>query len=386
MKSNFLAIIAVKHTRFLALLANMLAAVSTAHAEISPGELVAPKMEISSGNVIFTVQPSVSGRNYQLQYSDSMAGGTWTDVGVVRSGNGDNLLISTPYTLGGQRRFYRVALVEATPAPAGFSLISAGSYEIGQTGIATPVHTVYVSAFYMANYEVTKALWDEVRTWAVVNGYANQAVGEGKASTHPVHGIYWWEMVKWCNARSEKEGLTPCYTLSGAVYRTGVSDAPVCDWTANGYRLPTEAEWEKAARGGGVVRNFPWGDTISHSQANYHSNSYQSYDVSSTRGYHPTYNDGVFPYTSPVGSFAPNGYGLHDMTGNVSEWCWDCPRSYTSVPQVDPKGIAWGLKRVIRGGDWARSSFYARCAGRFDDYPGTISGTYGFRPVRNSVP
>ena len=131
-------------------------------------------------------------------------------------------------------------------------------------------------------------------------------------------------MVKWCNARSEKEGLAPCYhtdVARTAVYRTGRVDVTndMVNWSANGYRLPTEAEWEKAARGGLVGRRFPWGDQITHSLANYSSDSIYPYDTSPTRGYHPDYQAGGAPYTSPVGNFAANGYGLYDMAGNVYE-------------------------------------------------------------------
>jgi len=376
------------------------------HAAIAPGELVAPKMEISGGNLNFTIQPSLSGRNYQLQYSDTMQVGTWTDLGVVRSGDGSNLVISTPYVAGASRRFYRVAIAEATPAPAGFSLISAGSFQMGDQssplvgwGDELPVHSVYVSAFYMAKYEVTKALWDDVATWAAANGYDINATGaSGKGTNHPAYDVTWYECVKWCNARSQKEGLTPCYTLSGEVYKTTDNDAVVCNWTANGYRLPTEAEWEKAARGGLSGRNFPWGNTISHSQANYcvyssnGTTNYYSYDEtlrppgSVTWYYHPTYAVNGTPYTSPVGSFTPNGYGLYDMAGNLWEWCWDRYGSYSSDPQTDPRGAASGSNRVLRGGGWNGNADYCRVAFRSNGAPASYYYDMGLRPARSSVP
>jgi len=121
--------------------------------------------------------------------------------------------------------------------------------------------------------------------------------------------------VKWCNERSEKEGLSPCYRVGSAVYRAGENDAVTCDWNANGYRLPSEAEWEKAARGGLEGKRFPWGDTISHSQANFWNSAGESYQ-SGTTGPHPVWSnndDGNHPYVSLDGSTAdfPGKWSFH---------------------------------------------------------------------------
>jgi formylglycine-generating enzyme required for sulfatase activity len=283
--------------------------------------------------------------------------------------------------------------VAADGAPPGLSLIPAGSFQMGNAMAAdtditnAPIRTVTVSAFYMAQNLVTWADWGTVRAWALTHGYTDLAVGAGKAATHPVQTITWYDMVKWCNARSEKDGLTPCYTVSAVVYRTGSSDMAVCNWAANGYRLPTEAEWEKAARGGLSGKRFPWGDTISQSQANYYgATSSYSYDLG-PNGYNSIGSiGGTSPATSPVGSFAANGYGLYDMAGNVFEWCWDWYGTYAAGAQTDPRGVVSGSNRVVRGGSWRHGADYCRVAIRLNFNPAASLNGIGFRIARSSVP
>lgn len=293
------------------------------------------------------------------------------------------------------RVFFRV--VATLLPPSGMVLIPDGRFVMGNAtnvfpaseGIAgeTPQHTVYVSSFWMDQHEVTKALWDEVKTWADANGYFFNHSGSGKGTSYPVHTVDWYDAVKWCNARSEKEGLTPCYRTNGVTYWSGTNNNVECDWSANGYRLPTEAEWEKAARGGVADTRFPWTDytnNISHAKANHYADSgLFGYDLSN--GYHPSYSGGGPPYTSPVGSFAPNGYGLYDMAGNVWEWCWDWYSStyYDTSPDADPTGPSSGTFRMLRGGGWSYNAALARLAKRDVNYlPSIAYNSGGFRCVR----
>ena len=343
----------------------------------------------TSGKLTFNEMTNATG--YRVEWT-SAVGGSWTSFTGAAGLWLDNIPATGSGTVTASvPMWYRVV---ATLLPPGMVLIPAGSFVMGNaTNVFSasegdydelPQHTVNVSAFYMDRYEVTKTLWDEVAKWAITNGYDTWVeYGSGKASNHPVHSVDWYIVVKWCNARSEKEGLTPCYTMNGITYKTGNHNNLVCNWLANGYRLPTEAEWEKAARGGVADKRFPWMDytnKISHAKANYYGNSgSSSYDMSS--GSHPTYNDGVSPYSSPVGSFAPNGYNLHDMAGNMWEWVWDWydESYYSSSPGTDPTGPASGSYRVMRGGSWNNDAYSLRCACRCLGY---VYYSVGFRCAR----
>ncbi len=357
---------------------------------VCAGETVPFHFESGGGSPQKIVWQTVPGVRYDLFISGNLDG--WTHVeGFPKLADGPEM---EQAFAPGVRKFFKIVPIDEPPALEGFSWIPAGPFMMGDPnneGRAEerPVHSVFVSSFYMQRHEVTKALWDEVRTWGAAHDYTDLPAGDGKAANHPVHSISAYSMMKWCNARSEKDGLSPCYKIAGAVFRTGNGENVVCDWNVGGYRLPTEAEWEKAARGGETGTRFPAGQTINHDIANYCANgSFSTYDTSpyKTPTYHPDWNDGVFPCTSPVGSFAANGYGLFDMSGNLMERCWDLFGIYSSEMQTDPHGSDSGTQRIRRGGAWDSNPYYCRVASRSYVSPTDSDFRTGFRTARSWIP
>jgi formylglycine-generating enzyme required for sulfatase activity len=324
----------------------------------------------SDGTLVWS--NALAGTNYTVQAGTALpGGGNWVD-----------------YVRLSVTQAVNTNLIAAFNPPAGMALIPDGVFSMGDTldgeSDALPKN-VTVSGFYMDVNLVSYRQWQTVYSYAMNHGYDFVNAGADKAADHPVQTVDWYDALKWCNARSQLAGLTPVYYTDAGfqqVYTNGDKGTAVyANWKSSGYRLPTEAEWEKAARGGLNGQRFPWGDTISEKQANYFgATAIDSYDFGPD-GYNASFATGEYPYTSPVGYFMPNGYGLYDMAGNVFEWCWD----WYGTPYAggnDPLGPASGIYRVLRGGCWNGYPGNARCSGRAGDYPTAAKGFYGFRCVQ----
>lgn len=329
---------------------------------------------------VITWNSSEAPTSFLIERSFDLGAGSWAPI--------------TRGTLSNQT--WSVKVQDPAP-PAGMAFIPGGQFTQGDIfvdigNLARPVHQTVVSPFFIGRNEVTN---DEVRAvfqWAYDQGLIEvvensvRLAGQGEQlmplnpsfpellfsddmfsvrtgrGSYPVCYITWFGSVAYCNFLSQMEGREICYNLADWT----------CDFNKLGYRLPTEAEWEIAARGGHEGTRFPWSDSneITHSRANYRSTTNNVYDVSPTRDFHPDYVN-TRPRSSPVGTFAPNGYGLYDMCGNVWEWVWDWSAKYPSAMQYDPVGPdgpvpeAGIIYRVFRGGSWYTTAERVIAASRY---------------------
>jgi formylglycine-generating enzyme required for sulfatase activity len=257
------------------------------------------------------------------------------------------------------------AAVTQRTTPDGFVHIPGGTFTMGSPASEANrdsnevQHQVTVSSFYLGKYEVTQ------KEYQAVTG-SNPSYFKG--DNLPVEQVSWNDAVNYCNTRSITEGLTPAYTISG--------ENVTWNRVANGYRLPTEAEWEYACRAG-TSTAFNTGNNITTSQANYDGNyPYNNNDKG-------TYRE----KTTAVGSFSPNAWGLYDMHGNVWEWCWDWYGTYSAAAQSDPSGLVGpaspGMNRVNRGGSWYIGAQNLRSAIRDYFIPSHRDYYLGFRLARS---
>jgi formylglycine-generating enzyme required for sulfatase activity len=282
----------------------------------------APSLQLTpAGNATLTWNATASGP-VNVQRSQNLS--AWS---VVAEGNTNGTF--TESTVGMSMAFYR----------------------LGKMVFVGGNSSANIPDLLVSNTETTWSEWKSVRAWAVANGYdlANGAA-EGNDNRQPVQSVNWFDAVKWCNARSEMEGLSPIYSVNGTIYRTG-EIVPTPNFSASGYRLPTEAEWAWAA-GGGV-----------RSQGTIYSGS----NSAATVAWYEV-NSGGAP--KPVGTKASNELALFDMSGNVLEWCWDA-------------GDFPGL-RVVKGGFWKSFASGCQINAYFEYLQDRRSTEAGFRVVRRA--
>jgi len=257
-------------------------------------------------------------------------------------------------------------------AAKGMVLVKGGAFDMGGTpeqkdcrDDEKPVTRVTVDDFYMGKYAVTFDEYDAFCTATSREKPSDSGWGRGQ---RPVIKVSWNDAVAYCNWLSEQNGLAKVYAISG--------NKVTADWSAKGYRLPTEAEWEYAARGGGKAVLFGNGKNVADpKEINFDGSAAYKKDYSVAGEYRQK--------TVSVGSLnSPNTLGLHDMSGNVWEWCWDWKAPYPGGHENNYRGPASGSYRVCRGGSWNDVPQGVRVAGRGYSTPGLRRYSLGFRLAR----
>ncbi len=238
--------------------------------------------------------------------------------------------------------------ITMTELPGGTFQMGSPKNEVGRYDNEGPVHQVTVSPFAIGKYQVTQEQYAEV---------IGKNPGHPQADKLPVNNVTWYNAVTFCNKLSERAGLQPCYSIHNAPH--------IIKWLpeTNGYRLPTEAEWEYAARAG-TTTAYSFGDDPKELK------QHAWFDA----------NSGGKP--QPVGKKRSNPWDLHDVHGNVWEWCWDWYEDYKKKPAVDPKGPKSSEKRVLRGGAFWLGPRWLRSAYRDRNEPEGRNRYDGFRCVR----
>lgn len=287
---------------------------------------------------------------------------------------------------------------------AGKSLTMINSWDTNDTYVS-----ILTYDYYIGKYEVTYALWYEVSEWAKLNGYtfANKGI-EGNLGVpgdvpstgkyEPVSTINWRDAIIWCNAYSEREGLTlvyytdagfqiPLRNSSDGSYSDSVNlvagsyDNPYVKWNANGYRLPTEGEWEYAARYQDGMTWTPF-NYLSGASAGY-ADKTASFAVGVFHSYSDLTLTGVTK-TANIGTKMANSLGIKDMSGNLYEWCWDWFGNYPGSVQNDYRGVSLAnsnpySRRLLRGGGWNYPIIDAKTGHRGYGYPfGESNSSLGF--------
>lgn len=260
--------------------------------------------------------------------------------------------------------------IHGSHVPSSLEMIrlDGGSFLMGsvEAPYYPPFHKVQIRPFWIGKYLVTQ------NQWQMIMGY-NPASRYGVGDNHPVYNVSWYDVLKYCNRLSLTEGLTPVYSILGYRDPADWVEVPtenwkdvICDWRVNGYRLPTEAEWEYAARGGNKSKEYKYAG---------------SNDIELVAWY----EDNSEGMSHPVGMKKANELGIYDMSGNVWEWCWDWYEDYSTASQTNPIGPDFGEFKVVRNGFFGTNAYRCRIESRSGDFPHCCDYRLGFRLCRSAT-